>query len=125
MSVALSPPQRPPSLPFSLPGKKLGDDQCERAAAWEERGLLALVGGGVEPGLSDVFARYAQDHLFSAIDECGVRDGANLEVHGYDFAPGFSIWTTIEECLTPPGVWEKARGGFPLPPLSAPAGVTF
>jgi len=123
MAMSLSEPH--PDEPFTLPGKKLGDDQFDRAAAWEERGLLALVGCGVEPGLSDVFARYAQDHLFSAIDECGVRDGANLVVHGYDFAPGFSIWTTIEECLNPPVVWEKERGWFTLPPFAEPETFTF
>ena len=67
---------------------------------------------GVEPGLSDVFARYAADHLFAAIDEIGVRDGGDLVVEGYDFAPTFSIWTTIEECLNPPLVWERDRGCF-------------
>ncbi len=41
------------------------------------------------------------------IDEIGVRDGANIVVHGYEFAPTFSIWTTIEECLNPPVVWEQ------------------
>ena len=76
---------------------------------WEAAGLLAIVGMGVEPGLSDVFARYAADHLFSSIDEVGVRDGANLEVDGYEFAPTFSIWTTIEECLNPPIVYDRAR----------------
>jgi len=125
MDMAMSLSEAHPERPFELPGKKLGDDQFERSAAWEERGLLALVGCGVEPGLSDVFARYAQDHLFSAIDECGVRDGANLVVHGYDFAPGFSIWTTIEECLNPPVVWEKDRGWFTLPPFSEPETFTF
>ena len=77
-------------------------------------GRLALVGIGVEPGLSDVFARYAADQLFSAIDEIGIRDGANLVVDGYDFAPSFSIWTTIEECLNPPVIWEAGpRAGSP------------
>ena len=61
---------------------------------------------GVEPGLSDVFARYAADELFDEIEEIGIRDGANLTVDGYDFAPSFSIWTTIEECLNPPVVYE-------------------
>jgi saccharopine dehydrogenase-like NADP-dependent oxidoreductase len=59
------------------------------------------------------------------IDEAGVRDGANLVVSGYDFAPGFSIWTTIEECLNPPVVWEKDRGWFTLPPFSEPEVFTF
>ena len=70
-------------------GKKLGDDQFAVADRWEERGLLALCGLGIEPGAADVFARYAADHLFSQVDEVGVRDGANLEIAGYDFAPTF------------------------------------
>ena len=99
------------------------------AAEWERAGRLALVGIGVEPGLSDVFARYAADHLFSEIDELGTRDGANLVVHDEDgneiFAPSFSIWTTIEECLNPPVVWEKDRGWFTTPPFSEPEVFDF
>jgi len=123
MAMSLSHPH--PDAPFEQVGEKLGDAQFAKAADWEERGQLALVGVGVEPGLSDVFARYAQDHLFSQIGEVGVRDGANLVVAGYDFAPGFSIWTTIEECLNPPVVWEKDRGWFTLPPFSEPEVFTF
>ena len=123
MALSLSEPH--PEEPYAEPGVKLGDAQFARADAWEERGLLALVGMGVEPGLSDVFARYAQDHLFGSIDQVDVRDGANLVVKGYDFAPSFSIWTTIEECLNPPIVWEKERGWFTLPPFSEPETFTF
>jgi saccharopine dehydrogenase-like NADP-dependent oxidoreductase len=125
MDMALSLSEPHPERPYELPGKKLGDDQFARAAEWEERGLLALVGCGVEPGLSDVFARYAADHLFSQVDEFAVRDGANLVVQGYEFAPGFSIWTTIEECLNPPIVWEADRGWYTLPPFSEPEVFTF
>ena len=92
---------------------------------WPEAGRLALAGIGVEPGLSDVFARYAADHLFSEIDEIGVRDGANLVVEGYDFAPSFSIWTTIEECLNPPVIWERDRGWYTTPPFSEPETFDF
>jgi saccharopine dehydrogenase-like NADP-dependent oxidoreductase len=123
MAMSLSHPH--PEKPHELPGVKLGDEQFEKAAQWEDRGQLALVGMGVEPGISDVFARYAQDHLFSSIEDCGVRDGANLVVHGYDFAPGFSIWTTIEECLNPPAIWEKDRGWYTTPPFSEPETFTF
>ena len=80
---------------------------------------------GVEPGLSDVFARYAADKLFSSIDEVGVRDGANLVVEGYDFCPSFSIWTTIEECLNPPIVWEKGKDWFTTEPFSEPETFVF
>ena len=110
MAMTLSRPH--PDDPYEQTGVMLGDAQFAAADAWARRGLLALVGMGVEPGLSDVFARYAADHLFSAIDEIGVRDGADLVVEGYDFAPTFSIWTTIEECLNPPLVWERDRGWF-------------
>src|ERR1700689_1585792 len=123
MAMSLSHPDE--DAPYSRTGVKLGDDQFALADQWERAGKLALVGIGVEPGLSDVFARHAADELFSEIDELGVRDGANLEVAGYDFAPSFSIWTTIEECLNPPVIWEKDRGWFTTPPFSEPETFNF
>jgi saccharopine dehydrogenase-like NADP-dependent oxidoreductase len=107
MAMSLSRPH--PDAPYEKTGVKLGDEQFAQAPQWEVSGRLALVGIGVEPGLSDVFARYAADHLFSEIDELGTRDGANLTVEGYDFAPSFSIWTTIEECLNPPVIWQDGE----------------
>ncbi|WP_139416574.1 saccharopine dehydrogenase family protein [Agromyces laixinhei] len=127
MAMSLSEPH--PSEPHSLTGVKLGDDQFAQAGDWEAAGRLALVGMGVEPGLSDVFARYAADRLFSEIDELGVRDGANLVVTDEEgteiFAPSFSIWTTIEECLNPPVIWEKHAGWTTTPPFSEPEVFDF
>jgi len=127
MAMSLSVPH--PDRPYAEPGVKLGDDQFAAAQQWENAGRLALVGIGVEPGLSDVFARYAADHLFSEIDELGTRDGANLVVRnelGEEiFAPSFSIWTTIEECLNPPVVWEKGKGWFTTAPFSEPEVFEF
>ena len=123
MAMSLSQPH--PESPYAEVGVKLGDEQFAAAGDWEAAGRLALCGMGVEPGLSDVFARYAADHLFSEIDELGVRDGADLTVDGYDFAPSFSIWTTIEECLNPPVVWERDRGWFTTEPFSEPEVFEF
>ena len=123
MAMTLSEPH--PEKPFELTGVKLGDYQFDRSDAWVEKGLLALVGIGIEPGAADVFARHAAEELFSEIDEIGIRDGANLVVEGYDFAPTFSIWTTIEECLNPPVIWEKGRGWFTTPPFSEPEVFDF
>lgn len=123
MAMSLSHPH--PDAPYSTPGVKLGDDQFAVADEWERSGKLALVGMGVEPGLSDVFARHAADELFTEIDQVGVRDGANLRVEGYEFAPTFSIWTTIEECLNPPVIWEADRGWYTTPPFSEPEIFTF
>jgi len=123
MAMTVSEPH--PERPYEQPGRLLGDDQFAMSDRWHERGLLALVGMGVEPGLSDVFARYAADHLFATIDEIGVRDGADLVVDGYDFAPTFSIWTVLEECLNPPLVWERERGFYTLRPFAEPEAFRF
>ncbi len=123
MAMHVSEPH--PTDPYRKTGKRLGDAQFAQSPAWKNRGLMALVGMGVEPGFSDVAARYAADHLFSTIDEIGVRDGADLVVDGHDFAPTFSIWTTIEECLNPPVVYERERGWFTTEPFSEPEIFTF
>jgi saccharopine dehydrogenase (NAD+, L-lysine forming) len=120
MDMAMTLSELHPDDPFHKTGVKLGDYQFERSEQWAKKGLLALVGLGVEPGMADVFARYAQDYLFDEIEEVGIRDGANLEVRGYQFAPNFSIWTTIEECLNPPVIWEKDKGWFTTEPFSEP-----
>ncbi len=123
MAMNLSVPH--PTDPYNTPGVMLGEAQWAMAAQWEDRDLLALVGMGVEPGFSDVVARYAADHLFSRVDEIGVRDGADLVIDGFPFAPTFSIWTTIEECLNPPLIWEKERGWFTTEPFSEPEVFDF
>ncbi len=120
LDMAMSLSQRHPDKPFELTGVKLGDEQFAKSESWAAAGRLCLAGIGIEPGLADVFARYAADEHFSEIDEAGVRDGANLEVAGYDFAPSFSMWTTIEECLNPPVIYEKDRGWFTTEPFSEP-----
>ncbi len=116
MAMSLSRPH--PHYPYSETGVKLGDEQFARDWNWSERGIYALVGMGIEPGLSDVFAKYASEELFSRIDQITILDGSNIVVEGYEFAPSFSIWTTIEECLNPPIVWEDGRGWFTTEPFS-------
>jgi saccharopine dehydrogenase (NAD+, L-lysine-forming) len=125
LDLAMSLSRPDPHEPHARCGVKLGDEQFAAAERWQRADRLALVGIGVEPGLSDVFARYAADELFSEIEEIGVRDGANLVVAGYDFAPSFSIWTTIEECLNPPVIWEADRGWFTTAPFSEPEVFDF
>ena len=129
LDMAMSLSVRHPERPYSETHVKLGDDQFDLAPDWEHADRLALVGIGVEPGLSNVLARYAADHLFTHIVELGTRDGANLVVRDDDgnemFAPSFSIWTTIEECLNPPVIWEKDRGWFTTEAFSEPEVFDF
>jgi saccharopine dehydrogenase (NAD+, L-lysine-forming) len=120
LDMAMTLSERHPDEPYAKTGVMLGDLQFAAHEAWRADGQLALVGIGIEPGLSDIFARHAADTMFAEIDEIGVRDGADLVVEGYAFAPTFSIWTTIEECLNPPLIWEKDRGFYVTEPFSEP-----
>jgi saccharopine dehydrogenase (NAD+, L-lysine-forming) len=124
MATSLSRPH--PVEPFRLPGVKLGDEQFERSEEWVAAGRLALVGMGMDPGLTDVFASYARKHLFDEVEEVHIRDGGDLHIPGYAFAPVFSIWTTIEECLNPPVEWHGGRGEWvTTEPFSAPEAFPF
>ena len=129
LDMALSLSEAHEHDPFHKTGIKLGDAQYALNDQWQRAGKLALVGIGVEPGLSNIFAKYAADHLFSEIDEVSVKDGGNLEVRNDQgevvFAPSFSIWTTIEECLNPPTIYEKRKGWFTTQPFSEPEVFEF
>ena len=122
MAMSLSEPHE--TDPYHKPGIKLGDAQYALNSQWEKAGQLALIGMGVEPGLSNIFAKYAADELFSHIDEVSIKDGSNLVIRneaGVEiFAPSFSIWTVIEECLNPPIIYEKDKGWYTTEPFSEP-----
>ncbi len=120
MDMAMSLSEKHPDQPYTKTHVKLGDLQYDQSEKWEKKNLLAVVGSGVEPGMVNVLARFADDALFDEIHELNVRDGSNLRVEGRNIAFGFSIWTTIEECLNPPVVWEKEKGWYTTEPFSDP-----
>lgn len=123
MALSLSIPH--PTEPYQKTNVKMGDYQFAKHEDWEKRGLLALVGIGMDPGAVNVFARFAQNHYFDEIDEISIKDGGNLSAEGYDITFGFSIWTTIDECLNPPFKWEKDKGIYVVEPFSEPELFTF
>lgn len=123
MALSLSVPH--PEDPYNKIHIKMGDYQFDQNPAWEEKGLLALVGIGMDPGAVNVLARFGEKHLFDEIDEISIKDGGNLHAEGYDITFGFSIWTTIDECLNPPFTWEKERGIYVTEPFSEPETFTF
>ena len=125
MDMAMTLSEKHPTEPYSKVGVMLGDYQFARHKEWDERGLLALLGMGIDPGVSEVFAKYAEKHLFDEIDEIGVRDGSNLSVEGYPYATQFSVWSVIEECLNPPVFWEKEKGYYTTEPMSEPEVFDF
>ena len=123
MAMSLSRPH--PEQAVRAPGREAGRPPVRDGRPLGGRRPPGLRGHGGGAGPLRHLRPLRADELFSEIDEAGVRDGANLVVDGYDFAPGFSIWTTIEECLNPPVVWEADRGWFTLPPFSEPEVFDF
>jgi hypothetical protein len=111
MAMSLSRPH--PEHPYASTGVKLGDEQFAAAAEWEGAGAWPWSASGWSRDCPTSSPATPLTTLFGSIDELGTRDGANLTVDGYDFAPSFSIWTTIEECLNPPVIWERTAAGTP------------
>ncbi|HYJ66335.1 MAG TPA: saccharopine dehydrogenase NADP-binding domain-containing protein [Nocardioidaceae bacterium] len=107
LDVAMSPSQPHPTAPYEKCGIKLGDDQFAHDGAWIDAGRLAVVGVGSAPGLTDVLARYAADHLFTGIEELSTRCVA-----------GATRPRQVAGWLEPPVVWELERGWQTTAPLS-------
>lgn len=107
MAASLSVPDE--KNPYTVPGEMLGDYQQAKTGLWEARGKLALVGMGMDPGLSNIFAAYAKKWTVDEVSSIHIRDGGDLRIEGYPFATVFSLWTVIEECLNPPLVWRNRK----------------
>ena len=89
------------------PGSSSATSSSPRPTQWEAAGRLALVGMGVEPGtVRRVRPLRRRPPLRRDRRDRRPRRRRTSVVDGYDFAPSFSIWTTIEECLNPPVIWE-------------------
>ncbi len=89
-------------------------------AKWQQKGLMAVIGAGIDPGVVDVFAKFAEIYCFDQLDEIAVKDGGNLTAEGLEIAFGFSIWTMIDEILNPPVTWEKDKGWYVQEPFADP-----
>jgi len=80
---------------------------------WESKGLLAIIGLGVEPGVVDVFARFAAEYLFDELHTIDVKDGSNMAdpcSSGDDVVFPFNVWTVLDECMNPNVTWYKDKG---------------
>jgi saccharopine dehydrogenase-like NADP-dependent oxidoreductase len=125
LDMAMTLSEKHPTDPYRQCGVLLGDYQFARHKIWKQNGRLAMLGMGIDPGVSEVLARYAEKHLFDEIDEIGVRDGSNMAIEGNPYATQFSVWSVIEECLNPPVFWEKERGYYTGQPMSEPETFDF
>ncbi|UCE91048.1 MAG: saccharopine dehydrogenase NADP-binding domain-containing protein [Methanobacteriota archaeon] len=80
-----------------------------------DRGVTVLTSMGSDPGISDVFARYASDKLDKP-ESARVMDGDSAVADGYDF---FSLWSPLEmleEVTIPAAVFKDGEMTY-VPPL--------
>lgn len=83
---------------------------------YEKAGVMALLGSGFDPGVTNVFCAYARDHLFDEIDTVDIVD-CNGGDHGKAFATNFNPEINIRE-ITQPGRYWKDGQWIEVPPLS-------
>ena len=75
---------------------------------FQEAGICALLGSGFDPGVTGVFAAYAQKHYFDEIHYLDILD-ANGGDHGYPFATNFNPEINIREVSANGDYWEAGK----------------
>lgn len=82
---------------------------------WANKNQMACICMGIDPGVVNVFAKYAAEYEFDELHEVHVKDGGNLEIPGSkenDITFGFNVWTVLDEVMNPNVEYDKDRGGF-------------
>lgn len=83
-------------------------EQWARNENFKEVGILALLGSGFDPGVSNVFCAYAQQNLFDEIHYIDILD-CNAGDHGYKFATNFNPEINLREVSAKGRYWEKGQ----------------
>lgn len=117
IDMGLTLTERDPEDPTKIT-KFPGEDQFKKSKAFEDKKLFAVCACGVEPGLIDFFAKYAEKYYFDEIDGMYTRDGGNLAHPTNNIPFGFSIFQSAVECNLGPILWNKESGFHSAPPLS-------
>ena len=113
------------SVPMEEPAYGLGIENSytepmtkynfDRHEQWKEKGQMAVICLGIDPGVVNVFAKYAATHLFDVMTEAHVKDGGNLSVPGADpdaIQFGFNVWTVLDEVMNTNVEYDQEKGGL-------------
>ena len=113
------------SVPMEEPAYGLGIENSytepmtkynfDRHEQWKEKGQMAVICLGIDPGVVNVFAKYAATHLFDVMTEAHVKAGGNLSVPGADpdaIQFGFNVWTVLDEVMNPNVEYDQEKGGL-------------
>ncbi|CAA6802372.1 MAG: Carboxynorspermidine dehydrogenase, putative (EC [uncultured Sulfurovum sp.] len=83
-------------------------EQWERDDAFKEADIMALLGSGFDPGVTNVFCAYAQKHYFDEIHTIDILD-CNAGDHGYPFATNFNPEINLREVSAKGRYWEQGK----------------
>lgn len=75
---------------------------------FEKAGLMALLGSGFDPGVTNVFTAYAQKHLLDEINVLDIID-CNAAENGQAFATNFNPEINIREVTAKGRYWERGE----------------
>jgi len=75
---------------------------------FRDRGIMALLGAGFDPGVTNVFAAYALKHRFDTIETIDIID-CNAGDHGRAFATNFNPEINIREITAKGRYWEAGK----------------
>lgn len=83
-------------------------EQWARDDAFKEAGIMALLGSGFDPGVTNVYCAYAQQYLFDEIHTIDILD-CNAGDHGYAFATNFNPEINLREVSSKGRYWEEGK----------------
>ncbi|WP_263833525.1 saccharopine dehydrogenase family protein [Sulfurospirillum oryzae] len=83
-------------------------EQWARDKAFKDAGIMALLGSGFDPGVTNVFCAYAQQYLFDEINSIDILD-CNAGDHGYAFATNFNPEINLREVSSKGRYWEEGK----------------
>lgn len=90
---------------------------------FREKGIMAVLGSGFDPGVTNVFAAYAQRHLFDEIHYLDILD-CNAGDHGHPFATNFNPEINIREVTQTVRHWQGGRW-IKTPPIIEDGSIHF
>ena len=106
-------------------------DEAKFSYSWQwayddrfrQRGIMAVLGCGFDPGVISIYCAYAQKHLFDRIEYLDIID-CNAGSHGKAFATNFNPEINIREVTQRGRYWEDGRW-IEIPPLSVAREIDF
>ena len=82
--------------------------QWDYMKSFEEKGIMALLGSGFDPGVTNVFTAYTKKHYLDCIDSLDILD-CNDGDHGHPFATNFNPEINIREVTSNSKYWEDKQ----------------